>query len=137
MPRGKMEGYALKVPIIPADHTYVKSNHGHFWPCGRRFKGGKRVCSGSGNTDQANCLARPNSRAGIVYATTGVCHQMANRILWPSGKMVSRASGYMVSHFFWGTYGIDRATGNNYSPPKSPWPELDRFRWPGEEEIGT
>ncbi len=45
--------------------------------------------------------------SGIVYAVNGVCHQIANRILYPHGRIVSRATGYWLSVSVFGTYGTN------------------------------
>lgn len=121
---GTLSGYALKMVSLPADHTYVESSAGHVWPCWGRSAGGHLVCQGPGNVDQADCLSQPSSQAGIVYAVTGVCHQTANRILFPATLFVSGAARYRMSVFTWGVYGRDRATGRLYSPSSNPWPEL-------------
>jgi hypothetical protein len=57
----------------------------------------------------ANCISQPWSTAGLVYAVTGVCHQTANRILYPASAIVSKASGYWASSLVYGTYGTDVA----------------------------
>lgn len=106
MPTGALDGFALSTLVGMADHTYVESSNGHVWPCWGRHSGGIRICTGTGNTDQADCLSQPNSQAGISYGVTGVCHQTANRILYPSGQTVSGARGYRGSIFAWGTYGL-------------------------------
>ena len=124
MASGTLTGHALPVVGLAADHTYVTSSAGHVWNCNGRSAGGKAICTGIGNVDRADCLARPHSHAGIRYAITGVCHQMANRILYPSGRTVSRARRYLWSCFMYGTYGKDPLTGCFYSPVLAPWPEL-------------
>jgi hypothetical protein len=40
-----------------------------------------------------------------VYGVTGVCHQTANRILYPARVTVSKAGGYWASSLAYGTYG--------------------------------
>jgi hypothetical protein len=49
----------------------------------------------------AKCLACHDGRAGIDYGVTGVCFQIANRILWPAAVLVEQAMGYnrMFRHF--------------------------------------
>ena len=48
---------------------------------------------------------------GILYLVQGVCHQMANRFLYPSGKSISNMQfdqtpkGYKVSTILYGVYG--------------------------------
>ncbi len=44
---------------------------------------------------------------GIAYAVNGVCHQIANRMLYPHGRIVSRATGYWLSVSVFGTYGTN------------------------------
>ena len=124
VPIGTLSGYGLRIPFLPAEHTYVESSHGDVWPCWGRSGGGRQICNGTGNTAQVDCLSQPNSEAGIDYGVTGVCHQTANRILYPSGQTVSGASGYRGSFFAWGAYGRDPTTGQHYSPLTFPWPEL-------------
>ena len=125
VPNGVLTGFAIPALVAPlVDHTYVTSSHGHGWLCHGRAVGGHQICSGEGNTAQADCLSQPNSEAGVSYGKAGVCHQMANRILFPSGQTVSGARGYLLSIFFYGVYGIDLATLRHYSPVGFPWPEL-------------
>lgn len=100
--------FGHSLPLIGApfgDHTYATSSNGHTWPCWGRGNGGQVICQASGDDLVADCLSQPNSQAGIFYAVTGVCHQTANRILDPAGILVSAASGYRASVFFYGTYG--------------------------------
>lgn len=57
--------------------------------------------------------------AGINYGVTGVCFQIANRILWPAAVLVEAARGYnrLFRHF--GHFGLDHG-------PAPFWPERDR-----------
>ena len=48
-------------------------------------------------------------QGGIVYGVNGVCHQIANRILYPSAQIVSHAHGYWLSVSVFGTYGTNVA----------------------------
>ncbi|HXR36661.1 MAG TPA: hypothetical protein VN754_11955 [Candidatus Binataceae bacterium] len=96
------------------DHTYVLSDEGFVWACFGRSAGGHEICSDDGDSAVADCLSQPNGRAGIVYLVTGVCHQAANRILWPAKLLVDHAGGYGWSTAWFGRYGTD------------PWPELDQ-----------
>ena len=48
-------------------------------------------------------------QGGIVYGVNGICHQIANRILYPSTKIVSHARGYWLSVSIFGTYGTNVA----------------------------
>jgi hypothetical protein len=99
-----LTGYAISTGILSTDHTYVKSDH-FTWPCWGRSEGGKSICQGNGDESIANCLSQENSHAGIVYGVTGVCHQTANRILYPANVTVSKAGGYSASTMVYGTYG--------------------------------
>lgn len=102
-----LRGYAVQISWLGADHTYVESSDGYVWPCWGRSSGGHDICSGTGSSSQANCISQPLSYAGIIYGVTGVCHQTSNRILWPSSRIVSAASGYWASSLAYGTYGTD------------------------------
>lgn len=129
MPTGTLTGHAIRMATLRADHTYVTSDSGHVWPCFGRGSGGTPISSGIGNISKADCLSNPLSRSGIAYGITGVCHQAANRILYPSGATVSKARGYRWSLFSYGTYGNDPRTLSPYSPPSNPWPELASCDW--------
>jgi hypothetical protein len=79
------------------------------WGCWGGKTGGNPLRSGSGSTNQANAIAEPNERAGITcYLVNGVCHQAANRILFPAGIFVTGARGYGVSELIFGPYGRPR-----------------------------
>lgn len=101
--------YAVKVGgFVPfADHTYVKSSDGSVWPCFGSSDGGRKICSGTGDSDTCNKLAGSDSHAEISYGKTGVCHQAANRILIPTGQTVNPAWGYSASTALYGVYGTD------------------------------
>ncbi|HMK04828.1 MAG TPA: hypothetical protein VK489_11575, partial [Ferruginibacter sp.] len=73
-----------------------------------------------GNISLAKCIATANdvssnvnTHGGITgfYAFRGVCHQVANRVLYATGTgttpplTVKNAKGYAISHFLYGTYG--------------------------------
>lgn len=98
-------GWAIKISWLGADHTYVTSSDGGVWPCWGRGSAGRLICSRKGSSAQANCLSQTDSHAGILYGLTGVCHQTANRILYPARVLVSGASGYWASVLAYGTYG--------------------------------
>ncbi len=104
-----LRGYAIKTVVPGADHTYVKCDDPAFcWPCWGRDSGGKEICSGSGYASVADCISQPSSHASIIYAVTGVCHQTANRILFPAEEViVSKAGGYSASVLLYGTYGTN------------------------------
>jgi hypothetical protein len=101
----QLYGWAIKIDWLGADHTYVTSSDGGKWGCWGRDSGGKTICSGTGSSRMANCLSQTSSHAGIIYGVSGVCHQTANRILYPAGAIVSGALGYWASVMMYGTYG--------------------------------
>jgi len=99
-------GWAIPLQInLPADHTYVTCAGSKAWPCWGRSSGGTQICSGTGSSVVADCISKPWSTAKLVYGVTGVCHQTANRILWPAGVTVRKARGYWASWLLYGTYG--------------------------------
>jgi len=103
-----LRGHAIRLTFTDwADHTYVTCSGGFAWPCWGRSSGGRRISSGTGSSARANCISLPNSTAGIIYGVTGVCHQTANRILFPAGTTVSDARGYWASVLLFGHYGTD------------------------------
>ncbi|MGB9928515.1 MAG: hypothetical protein ACPK85_08935 [Methanosarcina sp.] len=104
-------GYKISTGMLGTDHTYVTSDKpSHAWPCWGRESGGKEICRGYGKFQVANCISqalplmKPGT-AGIIYGVTGVCHQTANRILYPAGVTVSKAGGYWLSTVVYGIYG--------------------------------
>lgn len=123
MVMGTFTGYAIPAQMANAvDHTYVELNPGVAYGCHGRSSGGHPICSGQGNVEQGACLSSPTGTAGIAYGMEGVCHQAANRILWPARLTVSSARGARGSLFAWGLYGRDSL--RLYSPASHPWPEL-------------
>jgi hypothetical protein len=105
---------AMRYPTVlalgSADHTYVRCNTGNkAWSCWGGKRGGSFLRSGSGSTNQADAIAEPNGRAGVTcYLVNGVCHQAANRILFPAGIFVTGARGYGLSSAIYGPYGRPR-----------------------------
>jgi len=104
-------GYKIPTVIPGADHTYVTSdNPSYAWGCWGRESGGTEICRGYSKYSVANCISqalplmKPGT-AGIIYGVTGVCHQTANRILYPARVTVSEAGGYWASILAYGVYG--------------------------------
>lgn len=93
-----------------ADHTYVKcGTGGRAWGCWGGKTGGTELRRGTGSTKRADAIAEADERARIkCYLINGVCHQAANRILFPAGITVRGARGYDVSEALFGTYGRPR-----------------------------
>lgn len=108
-----LEAWAIPlVGVSVFDHTYAISSCGLRWGCRGRSAGGILLRSRTGSSAIADCLAHLNAEAGIRYGRTGVCHQMANRILHSAGITVAGSGGYILSVSAWGEYGLP------------PWPEL-------------
>ena len=90
-----------------ADHTYVECSTGkRGWSCWGGKSGGTALRAAAGSTHRADLIAGADEKAGIAcYAINGVCHQCANRILFPAGALVRGARGYKVSEALYGPYG--------------------------------
>ncbi len=99
--------YPTRLFLGAADHTYVQCDTGgKAWSCWGGKTGGTALRSGTGSTRRANAIAEPNERGGITcYLINGVCHQAANRILFPAGILVLGARGYGLSSAIYGPYG--------------------------------
>ena len=120
----------------PDDDEVVASGN-HFWYCwgGFHAKGGTPdradgfLGSQAGNLQQATCLVRPDANSLFVpsargtiftYGVDGVCHQLANQVLYATGTggsgtrlTVHQARGYTLSVFFYGTYGLQHMAWQN------------------------
>jgi hypothetical protein len=114
--------FIMTLPVMGAgfigDHVYLDSDIGASWKCHGRNVGGRlhRHVSSS-CLSSSICLASPDqgaifgtlsigdSDAGINYGRTGVCHQIANRILMPTSVDCSDVRGYVRSLLIYGTYG--------------------------------
>jgi hypothetical protein len=90
-----------------ADHTYVEcGTGGAAWSCWGGKTGGTELRRDAGSTQRADDIAGPDERGGITcYLINGVCHQAANRIVFPAALTVRGARGYEVSEALFGTYG--------------------------------
>ena len=77
--------YPLNYLAQLADHTYVKcATGGAAWKCWGGKTGGDELRRAPGSTNQANAIAETDEKGGIrCYLINGVCHQSANRILFP------------------------------------------------------
>lgn len=105
----------------------VKSGE-NYWYCWGRFhaSGGTPkhpdgfLLTQDGDLDYAKCLATPNLESannrgarGTIenYGTDGVCHQLANQVLYATGSspaVVREARGYWFSNALFSTYGLAR-----------------------------
>lgn len=123
-----LSGYSMPAATAPMwDHVYANSDDGKSWCCFGGDSGGQSICSGLGDSAFADCLSQPmyhetsasiavSRFAGVLYGVDGVCHQAANRVLCPSGILVTQARGYGFSTLAYGTYGNHRSS----------WPELQK-----------
>lgn len=92
----------------PLSHTYVTSTCGASWDCWGGKTGGSVVCQGTGSSIEADCIAGSKGRAGIVYWVTGLCHQTANRILWPAKtQLPDHIPEVLASYAVFEEYGHD------------------------------
>jgi hypothetical protein len=109
--------------------TDVASAEEHYWFCWGSFHktGGTPgnptgfLGQQSANLALARCLVKsnadsrldPDARGTIfVYGTDGVCHQLANQVLYATVGIkltVKGARGYLASNFLYGTYGAQDA----------------------------
>lgn len=79
------------------------------------------LASRTGNRALAECLVQPNADSStsapargtiFTYGIDGVCHQLANQVLYATGSpgnpplTVKGARGYSLSSFLFGTYGL-------------------------------
>lgn len=99
--------YRTTLVLGLADHTYVECHSGSKgWSCWGGKTGGTQLRVAAGSTGRADLIAGKDERAGITcYAINGVCHQSANRILFPANATVRGARGYKVSEAIYGPYG--------------------------------
>ncbi|WP_196486285.1 hypothetical protein [Burkholderia territorii] len=118
----------LKFPDIQS----IISASNHYWYCWGSFhpSGGTPdnadgfLAKGIGSLPYAQCICKENSdsrqdRAAqgtiFTYGIDGVCHQLANQVLWATGAngnapaTVSSARGYWFSTFLFGAYGKRQA----------------------------
>jgi hypothetical protein len=123
--------YDNRVKVYPALADVLSAGE-HYWYSWGSFhaKGGTPVsadgflASGGADLLYASCLCRPDvdsiidpaARGTIFnYGRDGVCHQLSNQILWPTGRggatpaTVNRARGYWLSIAIFGTYGKQHA----------------------------
>ncbi len=106
---GRLKAMAYRTTMFAklADHTYVECGNGaKGWSCWGGKSGGRVLREGNGSTKRADKIAQKDEKANIkCYLINGVCHQAANRILFPAGITVRGARGYSISEALFGTYG--------------------------------
>jgi len=129
----------VEIGLDFADHTWVTSfdspstcpPHPEYWYSWGSCHGtgggttARDLTRGSADLRVARCICQPDvedfhptagnlSHGGIdLYGIQGVCHQLANRILWATSAggappaTVDEAHGYGFSRFLYGTYGAN------------------------------
>jgi hypothetical protein len=109
----------------PADHTYVKflKKNGKWqsFPCFGACNGGKELSDTKSSTWEDNkkiiqymANAAPCKWPDEAYLAIGVCHQLANRSLFHTGKIVKYARMYKWSSFVYQTYGYNSPDFRKY-----------------------
>jgi hypothetical protein len=119
----------------PDDAAVVAAGES-YWYCWGDFhvKGGTPdnptglLGSQTGDVSIASCLVQPNADSSTspaargtiyVYGVDGVCHQLANQVLYSTGSpttaplTVKKARGYFISTSIYGTYGLQSAAWAN------------------------
>lgn len=111
------------LPVLGAafvgDHVYIISDAGLSWCCHGRNSGGAQVAQVQTlSIASCICLALPdqgvqpgrrsigNADAGIRYGLTGVCHQIAGRIMVRFNPSFRRVRGYGATLGTFGAYGL-------------------------------
>ena len=113
--------------------THVKQDYWYCWG-GFHAQGGTpslpdgSLGSQNGDIKLACCLVAPNADCSasfaargtiFTYGVDGVCHQLANQVLYASGLggarplTVSNAGGYWVSSGIYGAYGLQHSAWRN------------------------
>jgi hypothetical protein len=123
--------YDSRVTVHPTISDVLAAGE-HYWYSWGSFhaKGGTPpipdgfLASGSANLPYACCLCKPDVDSNVDpaargtifnYGRDGVCHQLANQILWSTGQSgmspasVRLARGYWFSNAIFGTYGKQHA----------------------------
>lgn len=118
--------YRSNMALRLADHTYVTcANGAKRWKCWGGSSGGAALRQGDGSTNRADAIAGHREDGGITcYGVNGVCHQSANRILFPAQITVRGAKGYYVSETMYGTYGRPRGILGMCAAPFNQYPQI-------------
>lgn len=143
---------ARGIGLLAGDHTWVTTyevvpacppdaKDGDYWYCWGECHATPPVSStarllrqGPGSLDFARFIGRPNDAeesVGLRYGIDGVCHQMANRILFATGSddreplSVAGAAGYNLSVALFGVYGGKGVSGVPFRT-KERWEALIR-----------
>jgi len=121
LPEGTLVEHTWITTYEPVSACPPHSKDGEYWYCWGEphttppeNRKARLLRSGIGAIEFARYVARPNDRTedvGLKYGRDGVCHQMANRILYATGGereeplTVKGAKGYNLSVSLYGVYG--------------------------------
>ncbi|SIN96229.1 hypothetical protein [Fibrobacter sp. UWB11] len=111
-PELKDDAQAFAIPVSDKvlgldkmDHTYVVMGGRAFGCFGRSADGRAITPVSKGNKQVAEETETSSYNANMTYGVHGVCHQMANRILWTAQLLVDEAQAFNVSVSLFGPYG--------------------------------
>ncbi len=102
-----------KMPDIPRDHVFVVSDQGHDWRCFGRGKAhiakARLLTTTQGSAEWINALngADGEHATGLVNQVSGVCHNVANRLLLVADADVADARGKGLATLAFGRYGFE------------------------------
>lgn len=122
--------FDIQVHVYPDIRAVVAAKK-NCWLCWGGYRSAASWRGGSGPIGTQNgslplavCLVAPNADSGLFppaqgtifnYGVDGVCHQLANQVLYATGTgssaplTVAGARGYVASAFIYGTYGLQKA----------------------------
>lgn len=101
------------MPDIPRDHVFVVSDQGHDWGCFGRGKNhipeSHLLTTAQGCAEWINALNGTNGKypTTLVNQVSGVCHNVANRLLLVADADVSDARGNGLATLAFGKYGFE------------------------------
>ena len=159
--------YAWANPLSDApmfDHTWVtdytpnqssRPTGSNYWYCWGKFHstaGNGEIGQMTGDLSMAKSLVEPNVEPANLpgqigspqdgsityYAVDGVCHNVANQVLYATGTSeveplrVQKAKGYHISTFFYTNYGLNNSAWNTLVKQYAPnvkIPSDDFIQW--------
>lgn len=124
LPEGALGEHTWVTTYAPVSACPPNAEDGDYWYCRGEChttppanSAARLLRSGPGDIEFARLIGRPNDRlesVGLTYGRDGVCHQMANRILYVTGGdhrdplTVEGVKGYNLSVTLYGVYGGKR-----------------------------
>lgn len=105
--KGWGTGEAINIKQTPVEHTYACAGNACYGNPGSNSGGKTLLSTGWGRSALAEKIfANSNCKITYLYMREGVCHQGANRLLYPTTNKatVSKARGYWMTYPLWGTY---------------------------------